>query len=712
MRRLLFLIAVSVIHAAEVFALEGRVSLPDGSPAAGAQVAIIGMSGSVRADGDGRFVIADPATVPFTVIVVGARGEIYPAVTIESIRAREEVWIRLQSALSESMVVASVAPNIEALPASATSMIGREGLEERRPEHLVDALSRIAGVQARGEGHPAVPVIRGLTGGRTLILLDDTRVTAERRAGPSATFLDPFSLSAIEVTRGPGSVAYGSDAIGGVIHARPRDPRPGQSTLQVSASSSFAGQETHSAGIEVTQDVGSGALLLVVHGRNGDGSTAPGGARILNSSFRDHGGALRFLQPASAGVFRAAVTMNRATGVGAPSADAAVNPTVYPDEESRRLTMSFDAEPKYGFHDIELRAGYGSYDITTNRGLTTLSSSTVTANDLSLRAAASRVIQRGRIRGGIDYNERFNLHARGFVGSVRETSIEDARKSDAGAFLMSDFGFGDRVMISAGGRLDRVNVRNRGGFFGDRSRNDTAFSGYAGLSFTPVAEWTATIQAARGYRDPALSDRYFRGISGRGFVAGNPDLEPETTRQFDASVRWQRGRQSLSLFGYHYRIRDLVERYRAATDFHFRNRGEAEVKGVEIEATTPLPYKLSLHVAAAVARGEVLDDDAALDDIAMPNAHVALQWNLARTVTFLDASFYARDTRPGPVETSRPGYSNLDLGLSYRLSQQIALRVVVRNVTNVRHAASADANAALASGRSVVIGVDGSFRGR
>ena len=58
-------------------------------------------------------------------------------------------------------------------------------------------------------------------------MLDDGRVSAERRAGASASYLNPFALETVEIVRGPGSVAYGSDALGGVVHARTPMPTPG-----------------------------------------------------------------------------------------------------------------------------------------------------------------------------------------------------------------------------------------------------------------------------------------------------------------------------------------------------------------------------------------------------------------------------------------------------------------------------------------------------
>ncbi|HEX7830348.1 MAG TPA: TonB-dependent receptor plug domain-containing protein, partial [Thermoanaerobaculia bacterium] len=143
---------------------------------------------------------------------------------LESLNAE----VRLEAAYRESVTVTTGAtPNIEGTPASASTIIGMEELEQRKPSHIVEAIATTPGVAIRGEGPPAVPVVRGLAGGRTMLLIDDARIVAERRAGPSATFVDPLSLGSIEISRGPGSVAYGSDALGGVVHLRPRDPIPG-----------------------------------------------------------------------------------------------------------------------------------------------------------------------------------------------------------------------------------------------------------------------------------------------------------------------------------------------------------------------------------------------------------------------------------------------------------------------------------------------------
>jgi len=719
--------AAIILLLPSIASAQGRLLLPSGKPAAGSQVSIPGIPGSVRAGSNGEFVIDERARVPFVLVVIGAGGEIYPPVSVGELIPNQPLIVQLEPTLRESVTVMSgVAPNIEAPAASGISIVGREDLEERRPEHLVDALVRTPGIEVRGSGPAAVPVVRGLSSGRTLLLLDDSRVTAERRAGPSGTFLDPFTLASIEISRGPGSVAYGSDALGGVIHARPRDPILGDNALNYHLTGGLGARPAMSAGLELSHGAGTGAILAVIHARSGDDGSDGDGSEIPNSSYDDHGVALRYLLPTSNGLFRVGVAADRGRDLSVPAADIALNRTFYPDESSDRLTIGWDSTPGGLIDILEMRASLGSYAVTTDRerlpvGTTTrqIASAGVDANDITFRTGVTHMTKGGRVHGGVDFVSRFGLRADGFTQSfdltgspttrVDEVSIEDAWKRDLGLFLIYDWQATSRLALSGGARIDRVESENRGGFFGDRERSDTAPSGHVSATFTPLTHVTATLQASSGYRDPTLSDRYFRGVSGRGFVVGNPDLEPERSLQYDGALRWQSTTRSVALLAYHYTIRDLVERFREGNDFNFRNRGEAEVKGVELEMATNLPARFSLAVTASLARGEASDGGTPLDDIAAPNAHAALRWSNDRLSAFAHGFFFARDDRPGPVETTRPGYATLDAGAGWRILTQAEIRMHVRNLTDRTYAGSADANSALAYGRNLTIGINGTF---
>ncbi|MFO0759600.1 MAG: TonB-dependent receptor [Byssovorax sp.] len=110
----------------------------------------------------------------------------------------------------------------------AGSRIDRRTLDERMPRSAPDALRFEAGVYVQqtsaGQGSPFV---RGRTGQQTLLLYDGIRInTSTYRQGPNQYFftVDPRTVHSLEVVRGGASTLYGSDALGGVIEARPLEP--------------------------------------------------------------------------------------------------------------------------------------------------------------------------------------------------------------------------------------------------------------------------------------------------------------------------------------------------------------------------------------------------------------------------------------------------------------------------------------------------------
>jgi outer membrane receptor protein involved in Fe transport len=689
LKRLVFLLLVS----SSLFAFESRLVDTSGKPVAGAQISVVGHTGTARTGSDGRFVLAPTPPLPAQLIIIGSGGEI--SVLRVTSYAPE---LRLEEAFREEITVSTAGtPNIEAPPAAAPVVVGHEEIEQRKPAHIANAIATTPGVALRGEGPPAVPVVRGLAGGRTLLIVDDARIVAERRAGPSATFLNPFILGSIEIARGPGSVGYGSDAIGGIVHMRPRDPIPGEEGYRWDAWASFGGENARSVAVEISHDVFGGAFLAALHARTADDAKDGNGDTIDNSQYRDRGAMLRFVRSTDWGHVRTGFMTAVARDVGAPALDTVQ--TIYPNERASLLTFAIDTQPSRFWSAVSARASVGSYSIMTNRVRATgVESAEVKARDASVRVSGERSNETSRFVTGADFVTRFNLRAPG--------SIDDADRYDTGVFASYQTSITPVVQMEAGVRGDHITSRMSGGFFGERERDDFALSGHGAVTFGPFSNVTTTLQVASGYREPSLSDRYFRGVSGRGFVTGNPDLEPERSLQFDAALRWSGARTSVSLFAYDYRIRDLVERFRTGNDFFFRNRGEAEVKGIELDTAARLPRDFSLHVGAAVARGEDVDTGDALDDIAAPTVHASLRWAAERASAFLTASAVARDDRPGPVEAERAGYVDVEIGGGYRVSPQFEVRVVIRNLTDAQRFGSPDEVAHFAPGRSVMIGIN------
>ena len=103
----------------------------------------------------------------------------------------------------------------------ATSVLSAASLDTRQPRTLPIALEEQPGLMVqKTSSAQGAPYIRGFTGFRTLLLIDGIRLNnSVFREGPNQYWgtVDPLSLARLELVKGPASVLYGSDAVGGTV---------------------------------------------------------------------------------------------------------------------------------------------------------------------------------------------------------------------------------------------------------------------------------------------------------------------------------------------------------------------------------------------------------------------------------------------------------------------------------------------------------------
>lgn len=721
MRDLSLAAALVLASATAARAFEGRVvDERTGRAVAHAEVSILGLPGSVRTDADGRFSWRPNPAPPFDVLVILPDGAVAKPVRIDSVDWSATLVIRVSAAIDEEVLVAGAAPSIDASPAAGMTLLTGREIAIRSPQNLVQALEHVAGVHQISEGHAAVPAIRGLAAGRTLILIDGARVNSERRVGASATYLDPNTLDGVDVARGPGSVAYGSDAFGGVISARTRRPDVG-APLQVRLNGTAGtGVPERRVSADVSRGFATSAVLAQVHWRRADDWSSPEGP-VFNSGWRDSGFLLRSVHATGRGHLSFGWQSDFGRDIERPRSNARQVRFFYPEETSHRFTASLTRDRLGPLGRMSMHAMAGTYANVTDQDRAATAAAPrrvdradVRARDYQLRTTAERDLGGARIEFGLDLNGRSGLRALDVVdiydmsgalaATDRAVAVEDASRHAAGLFVQAEAAVLPRLFVSGGARLDRSSTRNHGGYFGSRRTSNTALSGLVSVTAAPLAGLTMTAQAARGFRDPVLSDRYFRGPSGRGFITGNPDLDPETSLQFDGAVRYTAGRVRLALFGYRYAIRDLIERFGAGDNFFFRNRGDAVIRGGEIEMQASLPADFTLEITAHAARGGDGDAGAPIDAIAPATISGLVRRTFgARGFAQVRAAAHAANDRPGPTEREVPGYRVVDLGGGFRVSTHLELRAQVRNVFDETYFASQDTRAVFAPGRTASI---------
>src|SRR6266513_151000 len=223
--------------------LSGRVADPAGNPVAGATVTVVELHrvAVTRADGAYRFADLPPGRYTITVRGLGfapvardvaVRGATGLSVTL----TRTAIWVEPVT------VTATRAPLAAGLSPLPTEALSEDRLRREQSVSLAHALANLPGVSALTTGQQiGKPVIRGLTGPRVLVLEDCSWSDED---GPS---VDARLAQRVEVIRGPASVLYGSDALGGVVNVIPEElpdanggPRAMRTGFEISGASNNA----------------------------------------------------------------------------------------------------------------------------------------------------------------------------------------------------------------------------------------------------------------------------------------------------------------------------------------------------------------------------------------------------------------------------------------------------------------------------------------
>ncbi len=620
------------------------------------------------------------------------------------------------------------------VPAAETVVLARD-LEEKMPSNLSEGLQDIPGVAALGSGgFSLVPTIRGLARRRVLYLIDGARIESDRRTGPNASFLSPEDIDRVEVLRSPASVFYGSDAIGGVIQVMTRTPRfePGVRG-RINASYGTANGETGLGGsLEAARK--TTAFSLSFQNLDAGNYRVPGGARVLQSQFRQGSLMAKVAHKTEAREVELSFLGARGTDIGKPNANAAVKPTWYPRENQNLLQFHWKEKDVGRGGEVLFHAFVNPNFLETR---TDTFSGGVKTNDAFARTQSTEFgaqLSYGRkfgpdlrFEGGVDYFGRGGVRAlnlytyfddSGAVTNIQEeVSFSRGRRSDLGFFLSADYAGVKNLDILAGVRLDRLENSALPGATpvpggevpGVVRRTKTTPTGFAAVSYALAKNLTAFVNLSRAYRLPSLGELFYTGISGRGYIYGQPGLLPETSLGIDGGLRWAGRRIFAGLYGFSYRIDDMIERYRPdPTSYTYGNIEKGRIRGLEfeVEAYPRQGWKVFGNVAAI--RGRSLETGSPLNDVPPVRIYCGTRVWAGRFWGEANAAFMFRKSDPGPAEVAIPGSElvNLRAGLSWG---RVDLYAVLGNVFNAAFLARTDPEAMFEPGRNLRAGVSFEF---
>jgi len=461
--------------------------------------------------------------------------------------------------------------------AQSISVVEGEQLMLNARPSIGETLSSQPGINAStfGQGSSR-PIIRGLGGDRVKVLQGGVGVQDVSNTSPDhAVALEPIQADRVEVVRGPATLMYGPNAIGGVVNVLdgriaeklPEGPASGALDLRGATVDGL-----RSAGARVDAPVGDFAIHLDGFYRGSDNYRIPGFARTSELRSEESDGDLgprdklpqSFTEAEGASIGASYIFEKGYFGVagnlfnttyGLPnSSDVSIN------MKQRRLDVRGRIDDAVPFLErIETRTGIVQYEHTEFEGEEV---GTIFGNDgidtrLELTHAAL-----GPVKGMLGFQYQYS----DFDAIGEEAFIPATRTNTVSGFIFEEYAASDTLSFQAGGRVDGNSTKtNQFRIEEDdspesRSVSPTALSGSLGTiykfldGYAAAATVTHTERAATATELFANGPHFATGV----FEIGDPSLRKERALGLDITLRKRSGWVTGFLSGYHNRFNNYI----------------------------------------------------------------------------------------------------------------------------------------------------------
>lgn len=612
-------------------------------------------------------------------IILSAKQEIFEQIDVTASRGEGDSFVALSVASTEVRPQESAAA----------------------PTTLTELVEGVAGVAENGQGGLfQVYSIRGVSRHRVLTLIAGMPVTSERRAGVSASFLDPLLMGSVDVLRGPSSTYYGSGALGGVVQIFPR----AYDGWAFDAGYAGFGDERHVAvGWGASED-GGGWNFGLARRETDDDEAADGTA--LNNGYTQTSAVFSRDWTVGDRSWQVLAIPTYGEDIGKPNTDFPERVTDYPRERHLLLRLTTESSNGGTFqlyaHPNDLQTDV--VDVSSDGTAEGLS--TVLNESLEYGASWQREWSLGNsgrvLRLGLDFNARDSVNADEreedlVTGEVTEArTLANASQNEAAVFSALRWHWGASTW-QAGTRF----TWHRQGNDGFSSRDDSAWTAFAGV-VRPLGkgfEWTANL--GTGLRFPTLSERFFTGTTGRGQVIGNQDLEPEESINADTGLRWYGQKAFWGVQVFRQDVDDYIERINLADGRRtFVNLSSGTIDGFEVEGFYQASPAWRLHWSGHRIEG---DDDAGvpLADIPADQLAGGATWTQGPWRSRVELQYRFDKDDPGSGEIPIDEAWLLSASLRYRLTSGLELVLRGRNLLDEEYRNSADDRVTLAPGRAL-----------
>ena len=437
-------------------------------------------------------------------------------------------------------------------------------LQENGSATLIEGIATMPGVSQISTGTSiGKPVIRGLSGNRVLVYSQGVRIENQQFGEEHGLGLNDSGIESVEVIKGPASLLYGSDALGGVLYFNPEkfaNAHTSSTNFSQRVFSNTLGSSTNLGFKTSTENwkfLGRGSYTTHSDYR------IPEGKRVTNTRFNetDFKTGIGYSDGKFSTVFRynynsldigipesgvSDQTSSKKTDFpkqGIESHLLSLNSIFFLENSKLDVNLGFIENDRKEFEDSESASLYMilktfNYDVKYHLP--------------SIGKLESIVGVQGMIQNNANYGSEY--------------LIPDATTSDIGVFGTFNYQWNSTV-LQTGLRYDTRNIttQNYGalgeeGSFTAITKNYESFNASAGVKTNIGEQLTFRLNLASGFRAPNLAELTSNGVheGSNRYEVGNPNLKTEQNLQTDINLEYNDSHFEFFVNGFYNKINNYI----------------------------------------------------------------------------------------------------------------------------------------------------------
>jgi iron complex outermembrane receptor protein len=577
--------------------------------------------------------------------------------------------------ITEEILVIGKAP--KDVPLATVSTVISTDIDKLKPRDLSDVLKFIPGSMITfGDKDTYSLKLRGVTSNRIALLVDGVPVYEPYFSTFDLKTVSAGGIDTVQVTKGPSSVLYGPNSLGGLVNVITKRPTERPS---LSLSGSYGDKDTKSLGADTAYSWKSFSLAASALYQASDGFIYPdpeaGKTLRANSDFErlNLSGKLYFTPSDKTEIMVSGGTYQSEYGM--PPALFTQRARYWRFPKWDRSTLSAGGFTSLGGDAVlRFRGFYVNYintlDWFADPAMTELDSSSTYDNSSYGGFALAEVPagERNTLKASLLYQKD--------IARIQDDTGLPWDRYDQGtlsAGIEDEFRLTDQWKVIGGLSLDYID-KYAGG------ENNTSINPLIGVKFTPNDDLDFHVSFARKSRFPSMRSLYSTS-------SGNPDLLAESGTSFELAATWN-GPVYLTGTVFFNRFRNFIDTITLEGGTRlYVNVGEAHIYGFEVQAQKKLSWlEATVNYTFLDPRNDT--DDRPLDAQPKNNLNFDVSVLPAKGVRaglygLLGSKSWWWNTRTDPATLLEiPAYFNLDGIVSYEIRERYQVFMKLGNVFN------------------------------